>query len=897
MSWLNQIYESVLTEITADEAYPRFYQQKMSREDFDRILDGHEVDKFYRFFLDCVRDGKSSVEEAVHAIRKFESCDNSVVKQRIIEKVRNNQYEAVIDLDSDLNYFLNGGTITSRKQFAKDGYYTLGKTDRWLVTCTTNYTANNHYYGKSHWCTASDRFGKYDGYHYFRSYSGLDRYPADSEDRKIYVQFRWMGKVIEGMTKEQQRDWHPSDIDIFDHEKGYLGEELSPRYCMFQVTVDMNGNFGQNCDFLDITSNDTMPKFVGQEGLEIARNVEKVRALGKIMAEQDEPEQLYQKTLEPAIKAKKERQRQNYRRIYSEVENQCDEINRQKTEYVKRKWDEFVSNKMYESPEIMSEIEKRYFNEGEDDAEEVTDETLERTYFVHADTIKRYANNDDGTSVYIMYFHPVMGKRAYPKDDTEDYGHPIINLDYYVNTDDLGIRQYGVSVYKRNGANFELIETEINSTIEGPYDISMSDVDYEQNDCGFSYIRSYNERLNSEKVLIIDNKDGFTFEITRSCLEYGIGIGNENYIFYRYSEEGDWVLYNRNTHLTHKYTDEEASLRVFNYQECVAIGHDGKEYIYSRAFGWNGIQLPITGKLLYVSKFECEGKLFYELQYLKKADDSNSRALNAMFDGEKELVFGVDGARGHLVIDEDYGDGEYYPPCQNCHGEYIEIKLKKGKYANRRGDFADTRDSAYLRYYPQDDKYMVSFGSKWEECDKYGRTEKEIRADRYLKDFQDKGGYSPEQQAQMEKMWADREGNGEDALKAWNDADIGRDRDPYAGWGGNEREMPDEYSDDDFFRSIQQFTNPSDKWRGYMLRKDPEAYAKGFRDWWGGADDFKEKVGANPWYRIGPDGKPIDQPWNDEDEVPANPSDRVVRESKIPSKLISIWNRLGINKN
>ena len=51
MSWLNQIYESVLTEITADEAYPRFYQQKMSREDFDRILDGHEVDKFYRFFL------------------------------------------------------------------------------------------------------------------------------------------------------------------------------------------------------------------------------------------------------------------------------------------------------------------------------------------------------------------------------------------------------------------------------------------------------------------------------------------------------------------------------------------------------------------------------------------------------------------------------------------------------------------------------------------------------------------------------------------------------------------------------------------------------------------------------------------------------------------------------
>ena len=53
----------------------------------------------------------------------------------------------------------------------------------------------------------------------------------------------------------------------------------------------------------------------------------------------------------------------------------------------------------------------------------------------------------------------------------------------------------------------------------------------------------------------------------------------------------------------------------------------------------------------------------------------------------------------------------------------------------------------------------------------------------------------------------------------------------------------------------------------------------------------------NPWYRIGKDGKPLDQPWYDEDEIPANLSDRVVRENKIKKEynnMISIMERMGL---
>ena len=46
-------------------------------------------------------------------------------------------------------------------------------------------------------------------------------------------------------------------------------------------------------------------------------------------------------------------------------------------------------------------------------------------------------------------------------------------------------------------------------------------------------------------------------------------------------------------------------------------------------------------------------------------------------------------------------------------------------------------------------------------------------------------------------------------------------------------------------------------------------------------------------YKTNNRGKEIEQGWNDEDEIPARLSDRVVREGF--EKMKSIWNRLGLN--
>ena len=51
MSWLKNIYESIINEISAEDAYNRFYSS-IPREDYDKILDGDPApDKLKQFIL------------------------------------------------------------------------------------------------------------------------------------------------------------------------------------------------------------------------------------------------------------------------------------------------------------------------------------------------------------------------------------------------------------------------------------------------------------------------------------------------------------------------------------------------------------------------------------------------------------------------------------------------------------------------------------------------------------------------------------------------------------------------------------------------------------------------------------------------------------------------------
>ena len=110
MGLFNIVLEGVLNEVRAEDAYSKFYSS-MPREDFDRITGGEEnIDKFIQFFLNCVRDGKSTVDEAVEAINAFKGADQ-LVKQKIKNKLSNGEYEEAAEVTYDVNYLSSGGAV------------------------------------------------------------------------------------------------------------------------------------------------------------------------------------------------------------------------------------------------------------------------------------------------------------------------------------------------------------------------------------------------------------------------------------------------------------------------------------------------------------------------------------------------------------------------------------------------------------------------------------------------------------------------------------------------------------------------------------------------------------------------------------------------------------------
>ena len=78
MGLFNLIFESVINEIRSEDAYARFYNS-IPKDVYDAITGGQEnIDKFIQFFLNCVRDKKSSADEAVEAINAFKEADQLV---------------------------------------------------------------------------------------------------------------------------------------------------------------------------------------------------------------------------------------------------------------------------------------------------------------------------------------------------------------------------------------------------------------------------------------------------------------------------------------------------------------------------------------------------------------------------------------------------------------------------------------------------------------------------------------------------------------------------------------------------------------------------------------------------------------------------------------------------
>ena len=292
---------------------------------------------------------------------------------------------------------------------------------------------------------------------------------------------------------------------------------------------------------------------------------------------------------------------------------------------------------------------------------------------------------------------------------------------------------------------------------------------------------------------------------------------------------------------------------------------------YIGVYGQNVKEKSAISNVDYYGQDISDGDLLlYELEY-------KSSAFNAVkVGGDGEPIFGVYGYSGHYINE--------YKVAVIC-----DIK----KYKNRSDSVRK------ILMYDRNDGYTITDDNgNIAKCDKYGRTEAEQVSSKNYNTWLKNGGHSPEVQKQMDDMWDDYYGRGKgakDTFDAWNDNDRKLDA-----TAANSLDLKG-LVDNNFFNSLTggKFNDT----QRYGALKDPEGYSNQMGRYMTNGDfdlskDAPDYIRRDPWYRIGKDGKPMDQPWYDEDEIPANLSDRVVRENSVKkdlNKMLSIWDRMGLN--
>ena len=215
-----------LNEAKASDVYNRFYADSIPQEMWVEMTKGTEnITPFHRKVADIIKkawanSGKNQYDKAyfMKLCRLTQEAWNSsqTARQFLTNAAKEDYYKLTYEY---LEAFLKQVMIAknySENEFIDNGLYKLYEDDDLLVTVTLSYSASHKHYGDSHWCTASDIAGNYNGFEMFKNYTTGEN-PDDEELANLLLQF----------------------VDKHD------------RYNSYQVQTDGPEDVGQICDFMD----------------------------------------------------------------------------------------------------------------------------------------------------------------------------------------------------------------------------------------------------------------------------------------------------------------------------------------------------------------------------------------------------------------------------------------------------------------------------------------------------------------------------------------------------------------------------------------------------------------------------------------------------------------------
>ena len=215
--------DKLINEITANDAYTRFYSNKIPKQQYDLIMSGTtNMTPVHKLILDYIIENGWNEDVAKNLAALWTSGNEDATKY-VLDLMPTTPQEK-----EDFGYWQIANIIEralklqhhTEAGYVEAGYVILRDLPEWLITCTTSYAASRKYFGDTHWCTASDLGGNFNGWKMFLKYTGLD------------------------------------DDGSFDDDYGILVQAMNKRYResdSYQMVIFSDGELGSMCDYSDHT--------------------------------------------------------------------------------------------------------------------------------------------------------------------------------------------------------------------------------------------------------------------------------------------------------------------------------------------------------------------------------------------------------------------------------------------------------------------------------------------------------------------------------------------------------------------------------------------------------------------------------------------------------------------
>lgn len=208
-----------INEISAQDAYNKFYSEKISSEKYKELMAGAPtMTPLHKIALDFFTEGMWD-DELAQNIAKLWTSGNENAKKYVLDLLPKTPEEkhgiGLYYIKNLVRKALEAKNHTE-EGFSQNGYHILKDGINYLFTCTTSYSASKKHFGMSHWCTASDVGGRYNGFKMFGQYTGADDEDGCSDGYAILVQMVNKNDTVDSLQIQLYDDGCFGDICKFD---------------------------------------------------------------------------------------------------------------------------------------------------------------------------------------------------------------------------------------------------------------------------------------------------------------------------------------------------------------------------------------------------------------------------------------------------------------------------------------------------------------------------------------------------------------------------------------------------------------------------------------------------------------------------------------------------------